>query len=465
LLEVLDRHDPAGLAAFRDAFLGEIILPGDADYDRVRKVWNGAVDRRPSIIARCNGTEDVIAAIRYAREHQLLVAVRGGGHSYPGFSTCDRGIVIDVSRMRAVHVDPLRRTARVEGGALLGNLDQAAQEFGLACPVGVVGHTGVGGLTLGGGLGRLQRKHGLTIDNLLAVDLATADGALLHVSSEQNGDLFWGIRGAGANFGIVVSFEFALHPVGPLITQGTVAYPLDRSRDLGQLFREFMLKAPDEITASMGFGIASPGQPFPDALAGKPYVFIGATHSGALAAAEQDLKPLRALKNPIFDTFGPKSYLNVQTMLDEIMVWGRRYYTKSGYLATLTDKALDVCAQLIADSPGDCTITIQSLGGMIARVPEEAMAFSGRDAAFWLSVLATWNDQADDSRFLEWGRGAMSTLNQFTTAGAYVNEVMESGRDVTEAIYGKAKVDRLTKLKRTHDPDNLFRLNQNILPE
>src|SRR2546430_17391875 len=255
--------DPVSLEKLRGDFHGQLILPGDADYDSSRVVWNAIADRYPALIARCTRAEDVSAAIRFARERDLVIAVRGGGHSVAGFSTCDGGVVIDLSGMRAVKVDPARRTARVEGGALLEQLDRAAQEYGLACPVGVVGHTGVAGLTLGGGMGRLQRKHGFTVDNLVSVDVVTAEGRSIHVSDEENADLFWGMRGAGANFGVVTSFEFKVHPIGPTITQGMVAHPVERAREVAALFRETLAKAPDELMLSLGLGVAAPGPPFP----------------------------------------------------------------------------------------------------------------------------------------------------------------------------------------------------------
>ena len=292
-----DELAPAALGAFRDVFAGEIVTPGDPDYDAARVVWNGMIDRRPALVVRPTSTEDVVAAVRLAREQSLLVAVRGGGHSIPGHSTCDSGIVIDMQRLRGAEVDPSARTARVRGGALLGELDQAAQEFDLACPVGVVAHTGVAGLTLGGGMGRLQRKLGLTIDNLLAVELVTADGRLVRASEEENADLFWGLRGAGANFGIATAFEFRLHPVGPAVTHGLVLHPIDRARELAALFRELAESAPDEVTATFGLGLAVPADEYPPEVAGRPVVSdqrapLRAARAGrARSRADSPLRP------------------------------------------------------------------------------------------------------------------------------------------------------------------------------
>jgi FAD/FMN-containing dehydrogenase len=454
----------ANVTALRAAFDGELILPGDPDYDRARVVWNGIADRHPAIIARCTGTPDVIAALRFAREHELRVAVRGGGHSVAGFSTCDGGMVIDLSPMRDVSIDPKLRIARVEGGALLGQLDEAAQAFGLACPVGVVAHTGVAGLTLGGGMGRLQRRYGFTIDNLLSVDIVTADGKTLHVSDAENADLFWGIRGAGANFGVVTSFEFRLHPAGPAVVQGMVAHPAERAREAAALFADFVASAPDEVMVSLGFARATGEAPFSPEMANRPVVMIAATHSGSPEAAERDLKPLREGLEPIVDTFATKSYLTLQKMFDEEMGWGKRFYMKSAYMPALPGEAVDLCVEHLADPPGDCSIGLWAQGGAIARVPDEAMAFTGHKAALWVGAEALWQDPRQDDAHIAWGRAAMSALKPFTGTGQYVNDVVESGDDVVRAIYGDTKYQRLRALKRAYDPDNVFRLNQNIRP-
>jgi FAD/FMN-containing dehydrogenase len=457
------RIDSAALTAFRDAFPGEVVVPGDREYDAARVVWNGIADRHPAIVARCAGPADVAAALPFARDQDLVVAVRGGGHSVAGFSTCDGGMVIDLSRMRGVSVDPERRIARVAGGTLLGELDREAQAFGLATPVGVVAHTGVGGLTLGGGMGRLQRKLGFTIDNLLSVDIVTADGREIHVDEQENDDLFWGVRGAGANFGVVTSFEFRLHPVGPMITQGMVLLPIERAHDVAGVFRELAGSAPDDVMISMGFGVATPEAEFPPEVAGRPIVLLGATHSGSLEAAERDLEPLHQL-DPVLDTFGPKSYLTVQNMSDEAMAWGKRFYMKGAFMQTLSDEAVNVCAEQVTSPPGDCSVSLWAQGGAIARVPETAMAFTGRQAPFWLGVEALWGDEALDGAHIAWGRAAMDALKPFTGSGHYVNDVVESGVEVVRAIYGDAKYERLVRLKRAYDPDNVFRLNQNIAP-
>lgn len=445
------------LSGFRDRFNGQIVGPNDPEYEQARIVWNAMADRRPALVVRPAAADDVIAAVRFAREQDLLVAVRGGGHSVAGFSTCDGGIVIDLSRMRGVTIDAKRRVATVQGGAHLGQLDKQAQEFGLACPVGVIGHTGVAGLALGGGMGRLQRKHGLTIDNILGVDIATADGRTLHTSNDENADLFWGIRGAGANFGVVTSFDLHLHPVGPTITHGSALHPIDRLRDIGALFREFVATAPDHIFLAIAFGLS-------DATGGRPYVVVGAMHSGPVAEADRDLQPLRGL-NPVLDTFAPKQHLAVQSMNDEAMAWGKRFYMKGGFVNEVSDELLGVCAERIAAQPATgCEISFWAQGGSVGRVPSDAMAFTGREAGFWVGVESLWEDPAQDAAYIGWGRATMAALKPFTTTGQYVNDAVESDVGTVRGIYGDEKYDRLVALKRAYDPDNVFRLNQNIRP-
>jgi hypothetical protein len=450
----------ATLASFREGFGGEIVLPGDEGYDAARVVWNAAVDRRPAIVVRPTGVPDVTAAVRFARDHDLVIAVRGGGHSVGGFSTCDDGMVLDLSAMRGVHVDPEGRTARVNGGSLLGDLDREAQAFGLACPVGVVSHTGVGGLTLGGGMGRLQRKHGFTIDNLLSVDLLTADGRLVHASEEENPDLFWGIRGAGANFGVVTSFEFRLHPIGPQMVHGWTVHPIDRAHELGALFREFSRSAPAEVFSSFALALGGPDDPWP---AGQPVVVLGGAHCGPADAAERELRPLRD-GQPLQDTIETKTYLDMQGAGDETFAWGKRFYMKGGFLDELTDEFLDVAVDHMGRAPGEVSVGLWAQGGGIARVSDDATAFSGRSAAFWLGVESTWEDPSKDDEYVSWSREAWDALKPFTTAGTYVNDLVESSEELARAAYGDAKYERLVELKRAYDPDNVFRLNQNVKP-
>jgi FAD/FMN-containing dehydrogenase len=456
--------DRAALAAFRERFQGEVVVPGDPGYDRARAVWNATADARPAVVARCAGVGDVVAAVRFARERELLVAVRGGGHSYPGFSTCDGGIVIDLSPMAGVRVDPDRRMATAAGGALLGELDRQAQAHGLACPTGHVSHTGVGGLTLGGGVGRLTRRHGLTLDNLAAVELVTAEGERVRADAGSEPELFWGLRGAGANFGIATSFELRLHPVGPLVLAGIAVYPVERAREVAAAFGAYMAGAPDEVTAGLGWFVAPSGPPFPPAVAGRPVVVVNATHAGPLEGAERDLAPLRAL-GPALDTFAPRPYLELQAESDDHYRWGRRNYWKGLLLEALAGEAVDRIGALVASAPGpDCGVGLLSLGGAFGRVPEDATAFSGRSATLWLITEAVWDDPAEDPARIAWGRHAMAALRPFATSVNYVNDLGQLDQDAVRGAYGPAKYDRLAALKRTWDPDNVFRRNQNISP-
>ena len=448
----------AALASFSEAFEGEIILPGSAGYDAARVVWNGMIDRRPAVVARAAGVEDVRRTVRFAREQELPIAVRCGGHSLAGFSTCDDGVVLDLSLMRDVDVDPARRMARVAGGTLLSQLDAAAQAHGLVCPVGVVGHTGVAGLTLGGGMGRLQRHFGFSIDNLRSVELVTADDRVLTVSEDEEPDLFWGIRGAGPNFGVVTSFEFDLHELGPVVTQGFVDYPAERGHEIAARVREYLETAPDEVMVS--FGVATGTEEDGEDLVGRPVVYVGATHSGRVDDAEEVLRPLRDL-GPVADTFRQVPYLELQTSGDDDMAWGKRFYMKGGFLAELSDGFIDAA---LAHTTPRGAVTLWAQGGAISRIPEETMAFTGRQAPFWLGVESDWDDAADDAALIEWGRSTMAALEPFTAAGHYVNDVIETGRDVVRDVYGDAKYERLVGLKRAFDPDNVFRLNQNIEP-
>jgi FAD/FMN-containing dehydrogenase len=454
----------AALTSFGRAFQGEIVLPGSAEYDAARVVWNGMIDRRPAAIARCTSVDDVRAAIGFARDQELLVAVRGGGHSVGGFSTCDAGIVIDLSPLRGVEVDHDARTAHVLGGSLLEQLDAAAQEHGLVCPVGVVGHTGVGGLTLGGGMGRLQRHFGYSIDNMLAVELVTADGELIRASEDEHPDLFWGMRGAGPNFGVVTSFEFRLHELGPIVTQGLLIFPPEHAHQVAARVREWAPTAPDEVMTSFSFGQAAAAPPDPPGYEGRPMVYMGVTHSGPPDTADEDLRPLRDLA-PLVDTIEPRRYLDVQTMADEDMAWGKRFYMKGAFLAELSDGYVHAGLDAVAAAPSvGATITLWLQGGAISSIDPGAMAFNGREAPWWVGVEAEWDGAERDEAHIAWGRATMAAIEPFTAAGHYVNDMVETSEAIVRSVYGDAKYDRLVGLKRRYDPDNVFRLNQNIRP-
>jgi FAD/FMN-containing dehydrogenase len=444
-----------GLHKLSDGFAGEIVRPDDSDYDAARAVWNSMIDRRPALIVRPTSNDDVVAALRFAQDHELLVAVRCGGHSIPGFSTCDDGIVIDLSRIRGVEVDPEQRTARVRGGSLLAELDDAAQAHQLVCPVGVVSHTGVAGLTLGGGMGRLQRKLGLTIDSLRAVELVTADGRVLRASEHENPELFWGMRGAGANFGIVTSFEFQLHPFDGVVTHGTVTHPIERAEELAERYLELVEDGPDELWTSFGMSVGG--------AASGPVASVSVLHSGSAADADRDLAALRALPDPVEDSVGSKSYLASQRLFDAPMEWGQRFSMKSSFLASLPKALLREWVDQLSQVPdgAEGSFSVWAWGRAIAAVSEPDTAFTGRDAAFWAAAEVVWHDGALDDACRSWARSAADTAAPYASVGRYVNDVTEAGGDVRN-IYGDAKYERLVALKREWDPDNVFRLNQNI---
>jgi FAD/FMN-containing dehydrogenase len=453
------------LGSLPDSFAGDVVRPGERGYDSARAVWNGMVDRYPALVVRPTTAADVVTALRFARDHDLTIAVRSGGHSVPGLSTCDDGIVIDLSRMRGARVDPERRTAYVNGGAHLGELDGAAQAFGLVCPVGVVSHTGVAGLTLGGGMGRLQRKHGLTIDNLLAVELVTADGRVVRASAEENPELFWGLRGAGANFGIATSFEFQLHRLDGVITHGSVIHPIERAGELAALYRETVEAGPDELWLSFGVGLALPADTFPAEVAGQPIALVTVLHCGSVEGAVNDLAELRAFGPPAVSSIAAKQYLETQHLYDEPMEWGHRFYMKSAFIPALPDEVIDLFVDHVSRVPDgtDCGFSVWSWGRAIARMSEDATAFTGRSAAFWMAAEATWDDAAQDDSCRAWARAAIEGL-PVTSDGRYVNDVAEVGEGVARSVYGDAKYERLVALKREWDPENVFRLNQNVRP-
>jgi FAD/FMN-containing dehydrogenase len=455
---------PGHLNSLRETFRGEVITPDNDAYDDARRVWNAIYDRRPALVVRPTGVEDVATAIRFARDRDFEIAVRGGGHSAAGHSTSDGGLVIDLSTLRGVTVDAERRTARANGGAILVELDTAAQAHGLVCPVGVVGHTGVAGLTLGGGMGRLQRNFGLTIDNLRAVELVTADGRTVRASAAEETDLFWGIRGAGPNFGVVTAFEFDLHPFTGTLHRGMQIYPASQAHEVWAMFRDFAAVAPDALALIFVVGLAEPASDYPESVAGQPIVIVSYNHSGDADAIERDLAPLQAGPKPVGGTAGPHAYLEIQAANDEAMGFGHRSYIKGGYADDIRPETLDLIVEHAATAPGEGSFAITALGGAIGRVADDATAFTGRAARFEVSADTGWEDPAEDERCVGWARQAMAMVEPDAVVGRYVNEIAEFGPEETRAIYGDAKLPRLTALKRAWDPDNVFHLNHNIAP-
>ena len=454
----------AQLNELRTTFAGEIIGPEAADYDDARRVWNATFDRRPAAVVRPSSVDDVVAAIRFGREQDLEIAVRGGGHSALGHSTTDGGIVIDLGRMNDVSVDPAKRVARTGGGALLGQLDIAAQEHGLVCPVGVVGHTGVAGLTLGGGIGRLQRHFGLTIDSLRSVELVTADGRLVQASAAEEPELFWGIRGAGANFGIVTSLEFELHPFAGTLHRGVHIHPATDIHDVWSTFRAFAASAPDTIAAIFTVGLGEPAADYPDSVAGRPIIVISYNHSGEAEDVERDIAPLLKGPRPASVTATSEPYVDAQRSSDLSLAWGSRTFILGAYVADCSPAVLDAFVAHVEQVPGDATISVTALGGAIGRVADDATAFTGRAHPFDVSSDSSWSDAALDEANATWVRDAMSIVEPDLLPGRYINELSDAGPEITRSSYGDAKLERLRDLKRAWDPTNVFRLNHNITP-
>ena len=454
----------AQLETFRRSFAGEIVTPDATGYDDARRVWNAMFDRRPAIIVRPSNVEDVVAAVRFGREVDLEIAIRGGGHSAVGHSTTDGGLVIDLGRMDAVSVDPGRRLARTGGGALLGRLDMAAQKHGLVCPVGVVGHTGVAGLTLGGGVGRLQRRFGLTIDCLRSVELVTADGRVVRASADEEPELFWGLRGAGANFGVATSLELEVHPFSGTLHRGVHVHPATEIQELWPIFREFAAAAPDSIAAIFTVALAEPAVNYPDAVAGRPIVVISYNHSGAGEHVQRDIAPLLKGPAPASVTATSEQYLVAQRSSDLDLAWGSRTAILGGYVADCSPRVLDAFVAHVEDIPGDASISVTAMGGAIERIPDDAMAFSGRPHPFDVSPDTSWSDPALDAANMQWVRQAMAIVEPDLLPGRYINELSDAGPEVTKASYGAAKLDRLSALKRAWDPTNAFHLNHNVAP-
>jgi FAD/FMN-containing dehydrogenase len=443
---------------------GEVITPDDANYDDARRLWNAIHDRRPAVIVRPTTGQKVAVAVQFAREHELEIVVKSGGHSAAGLKGADGCLVIDLAEMRGVEVDPATRIARSNGGALLGELDVAAQAHGLVCPTGVVGHTGVAGLTLGGGVGRLQRNLGLTIDNLAAVELVTADGPLVRASETEEPELFWGMRGAGWNFGIATAFEFRLQPFGPDLHRGVLTFPATQIQEVWTAFRDYAPTAPDVVSVIFGIDRAGPDAGYPDEMVGKPITFLAWNHSGEAEDVEVDTAGLRRGPKPISTTIGSTRYLDVQTAHDLAFSWGSRSFIKSHNANDVRREALDELVELVATSPGEGTFSVTALGGAIGRLPEDATAYSGRNAVYDLSVDSNWSDPELDQASADWCRRAMAVVEPDRGLGAYANGNSDAGPEESRRIYGDAKFARLAALKRVWDPDNIFHVNPNVAP-
>jgi FAD binding domain/Berberine and berberine like len=456
--------DDGAVAELESSFRGTLVRPGDPAYDASRKVWNGSIDRSPALIARCAGVADVIAAVRLARRTGVDLAIRSGGHSFPGLSVADGALVVDLSQMKGIRVDPQARTARAQAGVLLGELDRETQEFGLAVPAGIVTHTGVAGLTLGGGIGWLMRKFGLTVDQLLSVDLVTADGELVKASADENADLFWGIRGAGANFGVVTDFEFRLNPLGPVVLAGPVIWPMEKSPEVLRFYRDWVADAPDELMTIVVHRKAPPLPFVPAELHGEPVVMVVCCWAGEIEDGQAFVRPLKAFSSPVVDLCEPKPFVAHQSMFDPSFPHHRWYYFKSCDVAELTDEVIDITVEHSSRIASPLTaFPIWQMGGAVARTDEGETAFGGRTAAFTYNIGACTEAAEGFEAERDWVRGFWSALEPHHQ-GVYVNFLGDEGAERVRLSYGEEKYARLRELKRRYDPENVFRINQNIPP-
>ncbi len=447
--------EEAAVHDFAASLRGALLRPGEDGYDRARQVWNGMIDRRPALIARCTGAADVIAAVRFAHDHRILVSVRGGGHNITGNAVCAGGLMIDLSPMKGIRVDPVARTARAEAGLTWGEYNRETQAFGLASTGGVVSTTGIAGLTLGGGLGWLMGKHGLSCDNLLSADMVTADGQLLTASAERNPELFWGLRGGGGNFGVVTSFEYRLHPVDPVLA-GMVLHPMAKAREVLRFYRDYARACPDELTAFAAL-MTSPE--------GAPVVAIVVGHIGDLADGERLVAPVRKFGSPLVDTIAPTSYVALNTMFDAAFPYGgvQRYW-KSSFLKELGDDVLEILVERAATMRSPLSMVgFFHVHGAASRVDANATAFGLRDDQWDYDVISQWTDPAESAGHIQWTRKFWTAVEPFASGAVYVNHLdAEEGTRIGAAYshnYG-----RLVALKNRYDPTNLFRLNQNIKP-
>jgi hypothetical protein len=453
------------VAALQKNLQGRIAAPGSAEYDEARTIWNGMIDRRPALIVRCASAEDVVQAVRVARTHKPILAVRGGGHNIAGNAVCDGGLMIDLSPMKAVQVDVARRTARVEPGATLAEFDAATQAHGLATPLGINSTTGVAGLTLGGGFGWLSRRFGLSIDNLISADVVTAAGELVKASASENPDLFWAIRGGGENFGVVTAFEFRLHQVGPDVLSGLIVHPIDAAGDVLRFYRDFIATTPEEFVCWFVLRKAPPLPFLPPEWHGKEILALAVCYSGAIEEGERIAKPLRSFGKPIADVIAPHPFTAWQAILDPLLTPGARNYWKSHDFREVSDGLIDVLVEHAGRIPDpQSEIAFAQLGGAVGRVPHEATAYTHRDAQFVLNVHGRWDDPAKDVACIGWARELFQAVSPFATGGVYVNFLTQEEQDRVRDAYG-SNYERLVALKRKYDPHNLFRVNQNIRPE
>ncbi len=461
-----DGLDEAIFQKLRTNFRGELIRSRDDGYDAARAVFNAMIDRRPALIARCSGVADVVAAVTFARENDMNVAVRGGGHSVPGYAVVDGGIVIDLFPMKGVWVDPEARTVRAQAGLLQGELDRETQMFGLAVTGGRVSNTGIAGLTLGGGSGWLERKLGFAVDNLLSADVVTADGRFVRASEEENEDLFWGLKGGGGNFGIVTSFEYRLHPVGPIILGGMLMYPAEQARDVIRFYRDFIETAPDELGGGCAF-VTAPPEPFvPDPVQGTQVLAVVVSYAGPIEEGEKAIQPLKESLPPALDMVQPIPYTALQSMIDAGNPSGMQNYWKAGFLDELPDEAIDVFVEHAMKVTSPLTsVLLLPMGGAIRRVADEATPLGLREAVFNFHAISMWADpMMDPERHIRWAKGLTEAMQPWTSERTYLNFIGDEGEERVRTAYEPEKYRKLVALKDRYDPTNMFRLNQNIKP-
>lgn len=452
---------------FKANFGGPLLTHLDKEYDEVRKIWNGMHDKKPAFIARCSGVADVIAAVNFARENDVLISVRGGGHNVGGTASNDGGIMIDLSLMKGIRVDAENRTVHAQGGTTMADLDRETQVFGLVSPSGVVSTTGIAGLTLGGGIGWLRKKYGLAIDNLLSVDMVTAEGKAIHANENQNADLFWAVRGGGGNFGIATSFEFRLHPVGPMVTLCAPFYPAEEAKNILPVWKEFMDNSPDEVSSNASIWTIPPAPDFPPELHGRRVIIPVTVHCGPVEEGEKVLEPLRNISTPLIDLSGPIPWTALQQMFDPFFPKAiQHYYFKSTYLDNLDDDAVEALIPKASNPPQPMIlIAIWHIGGAMSRIDDKATAFTGRKSNYLFSVDCVWDDPGADEEVISYARNFLKDMEPFSPGGLYVNfsGFGEEGEQLVKSAYGD-NYEKLVKIKRKYDPENIFQMNQNIKP-
>ena len=457
--------DSTAIQELQQHLRGQLLLPGDEKYENARRIWNGAHDKRPGLIVQCTGAADVIDSVNFARKHSLLVSIRGGGHNVAGTALCEGGLLIDLSLLRGVHVHPDQRMADVGPGATLGDLDRETQAFGLVAPAGIVSTTGVAGLTLGGGMGWVRRKYGMTIDNLLSVDIVTADGSFLRASEEENQDLFWAVRGGGGNFGVVTSFRFRLHPLGPIVYFAAPMYPIERAPDILPRWRDFCEGTPDEVSSFFIFQTLPAAEAFPKEVWNKEVVALPTMYAGSVEEGEQILQPLRELGETVLDLSTPLPFRALQQAFDWIFPSGHRYYWKTTTLPVLDDVAINALLEVGTkrSSPGT-VVGVWQMGGAISKVGDEATGYGPRSDPWTVNIDSGWSDPSEDDRHIAFTREGWKHLQAVSSGGMYLHYGALEKEDQIRAAYGPI-YDRLAEIKARYDPMNLFRVNQNIRPK